>query len=179
MPALDLVDQDGKTVTERDFRGKLMLVFFGFTHCPDICPVTVKNLSSLMEILGDKAAQLAPIFITVDPARDTPAAMKEYLSNFDSRIVGLTGDMEQIKQVAAAYKVYYAKSARKDAKEPDAPEAQEHVHAAHGDDHADGDYQVDHSGYIYLMDKDGNYVTHFPFDANPMALMEALNPYLL
>lgn len=159
--AFTLTDQNGKEVKDTDFRGRLMLVFFGFTHCPDICPVTSKNFSEMMSKLEGKGDQVVPIFISVDPERDTPAVLKDYFSNFDSRIVALTGTAEQTKEAASAYKVYYSK------KEP------EGEHAHHG-----GGYMVDHSGYVYLMDRNGKYVKHFQYDASPEMLIEALKPYL-
>lgn len=166
--AFTLIDQNGKTVSDADFRGKIMLVFFGFTNCPDICPVTTKNLSDTMVLLGNKADQVAPIFISVDPKRDTPEVMKTYFSNFDSRIVGLTGSDEQVKQAAAAYKAYYAKSKR----------SEEDERGAHGAHSGAGDYQVDHSGYIYLMDREGNYVQHFSYNESPESLAAAVKPHL-
>jgi len=151
-----LTDQTGKILHDTDFRGRVMLVFFGFTNCPDICPVTVATLSKTMELLGDKANQVAPIFITVDPGRDTPAALKSYLANFDKRMVGLTGTDTEIKQVADAYKAYYAKA--------EAPGGK--------------DYGVNHSGYIYLMDKTGKFVTPLAYDTTPQNLATAVKPYL-
>lgn len=150
-----LIDQFGNTVNESEFRGRLMLVFFGFTHCPDICPVTVNTISKTMELLGDKADQVAPIFITVDPARDTPEVMKAYLEHFDKRFVGLTGTPEQIAKVEADYKAYAAKV-----------EPEEEAHEGHGAAHDHGageEYQMDHSGYIYLMDKNGKYSKIFSY----------------
>ena len=97
----NLTNQNGKAVSDADFRGKKSLVFFGFTHCPDICPVAMATITAAMSALGDKADHITPIFITVDPVRDTPQVMKKYLSNFDKRIVGLTGTEEQVKQVKA------------------------------------------------------------------------------
>jgi len=134
-----LLGANGQEVKDASFRGKYMLVFFGFTACPDICPTTLATLSSVLESLGEKAAQVVPVFISVDPARDTPAVIKEYLTHFDPRIVGLTGTSAQVEQVASAYKVYYAK-------------------AEDGDEQ---NYMINHSGYIYLMAKDGTYLRHF------------------
>jgi len=165
-----LTDQNGKPARDTDFRGRAMLVFFGFTHCPDICPVSVASLSKMMELLGDKADQVAPIFITVDPKRDTPDVMKAYLANFDKRIVGLTGTDEQIRQAAATYKAYYAKSAK--------PEQEEHgEHGAH-DEAGKSEYNVDHSGYIYLMGKDGKFIQVFPYNVAATDLVAALKPYV-
>ncbi len=164
-----LTDQNGATVQESEFRGRLMLVFFGFTHCPDICPVTVATISKTMALLGDKAEQVAPIFITVDPKRDTPEVMKEYLANFDKRFVGLSGTQEQITAVEAAYKAYAAKAAP--------PEEADHDHDAHDHDaHGDGDadYTMDHSAYIYLMDKNGTYSKIFPYTTPEQDLARAV-----
>jgi protein SCO1/2 len=155
-----LTDQHGKTVTDTQFRGKPMLVFFGFTHCPDICPLTVGNFSALLESMGKDGAALAAIFISVDPRRDTPEVLKSYFANFDSRIIALTGSYEQIDQAASAYKAYYDAS-------PDEKAMQ------HG-----GEYMVNHSGYIYLMDKNGEYVRHFNYDASPADLAKAVGEML-
>lgn len=162
--AFTLTDANGKKVSDAQFRGKYMLVFFGFTRCPDICPVTMASITGAMEMLGGKAADVAPVFITVDPKYDTPAQMKKYLSHFDKRIVGLTGTEEQIKSAAAAYKAYYAE------KEP------EHsAHGAHGDREGGGqEGGVDHSSFLYLMDKNGAYITHFPYDVAPDTLAKTL-----
>ena len=138
-----LTDQNGNQVSDSQFRGKYMLVFFGFTSCPSICPVGMATLTQVMEQLGDDASKVQPVFITVDPETDTPARMKEFLANFHPSIVGLTGTPEQIKAVESAYKVYAAKS--KDKNMP-------------------GGYNVDHSGFIYLMDKNGEYLRHCAYD---------------
>jgi cytochrome oxidase Cu insertion factor (SCO1/SenC/PrrC family) len=147
-----LVNQDGATVSNKDFHGRVMMVFFGFTHCPDVCPVGAATFAKVLELIGDKAPAVAPIFISVDPARDTPEVLKEYFSNIDSRIIGLTGSDEQIKQVASTYKAYFSKS--KIASETE--------------------YGVDHSGFIYIMDKDGVYVQHFPYDASAQNIADAV-----
>ncbi len=173
-----LTDQAGNTVSETDFRGRLMLVFFGFTHCPDICPVSVTTLSKVMEQLGSDADQVAPVFITVDPARDTPPVMAEYLANFDKRMVGLTGTPEQIAQVAETYKAYYA---LREAPVSDA-HAEHKEHREHGghDAHegreanAAKNYIVDHSGYIYLMDKNGKFMRLFPYNTEAGEITRAV-----
>ncbi|NJM33934.1 MAG: SCO family protein [Rhodomicrobium sp.] len=136
-----LADQSGKRVTDEQFRGKYMLVFFGYTYCPDICPAELQVMSAAMEKLGAKADRVAPIFITIDPERDDVATMSGYVSNFDKRFVGLTGTAEEIKAAASAYRVYYAKA---DGGAPDA-------------------YLMDHSTFVYLMDPKGEYVTHFGY----------------
>lgn len=155
-----LIDQHDKTVQDTDFRDKIMLVFFGFTHCPDVCPVTMTVLTRTMELLGDKANQVAPIFITVDPERDTPKAMADFLTHFDQRIIGLTGTVEQIKQVSDAYKVYYAKNNA-------------------GDGGAEpAEYNVDHSSYIYMMGKDGQFIKVFPHNVAEQEFARAIEAVL-
>jgi cytochrome oxidase Cu insertion factor (SCO1/SenC/PrrC family) len=104
-----LVDHTGKAVTDEDFAGKWQLVFFGFTYCPDVCPTTLNDVSVVLEELGDDAEQVQPLFISVDPERDTPKVMADYVANFDPRIVGLTGSPEQVEAAAQAFRVYYAK----------------------------------------------------------------------
>lgn len=139
-----LTDQNGKVVKDTDFRGKLMLVFFGFTHCPDICPTTMSAMTAMMNALGDQSAGVVPMLITVDPERDTPARMKEFLADFHPAIIGLTGSKEEVQAVAQAYKVYH---------ERPSAEAQE-----------SGNYMVNHTGFVYLMGRDGQYVSHFSQD---------------
>lgn len=163
-----LTNQDGALVTNRDFQGRVMLVFFGFTHCPDICPVTSATFARLLEILGDKTSQVAPIFISVDPARDTPEVLKNYFANIDPRIIGLTGTPEQTAQAAQAYKAYFSTAT--------APAHDEHDSQGHG--HDTTDYMVDHSGFIYVMDKNGAYAKHFPFDASAETIAAAVTPLL-
>lgn len=149
-----LTDQNGKQVSDSQFRGKYMLVFFGFTSCPSICPVGMATITQAMEKLGDNANKVQPIFITVDPETDTPARMKEFLANFYPSVIGLTGTPEQIKAVESAYKVYAAKSVNKD---------------------MPGGYNVDHSGFIYMMDKNGEYLQHCSYDEKPEKLASDIN----
>ncbi len=136
-----LVDTDGKRVTDRDFRGKLMLVFFGYTHCPDICPTEMQNMADVMDKLGAAANEVAPIFISVDPARDTQKTLSAYVKNFSPRIIALTGSEDEVASAAKAYRVYFRK-------------------AEGGSDN----YTVDHSVFVYLMDRQGEYLTHFMFN---------------
>ncbi|MEQ1704688.1 MAG: SCO family protein [Rickettsiales bacterium] len=150
-----LINQDNKQVNDTDFRGKIMLVFFGFTSCPDICPVTSAIFAKALELLGDKADVVAPVFISVDPETDTPEVLKEYLGNFDKRIIGLTGTKEQVTKATSAYKAYFAKTKN-----------------------SEGDETVDHSGFIYIMDKNGKYVKHFPYDANAQDIASAVSDLL-
>lgn len=150
--AFSLVDGAGKRVTDRDFRGRLMLVFFGYAHCPDVCPTELQNLADVLDKLGPDAGKIAPIFITVDPKRDTPAALSSYVSNFSPSIVGLTGDRNEIEDAAKAYRVYFRKV---------------------GAETADS-YTVDHSAFIYLMDREGRYLTHFSFNTEPKIIVDAI-----
>ena len=152
-----LVDQYGKTVTDQDFRGRYMLVFFGFTHCPDICPAELQVMSASLDELGPKAEQVVPIFITLDPERDTPAAMGAFVKNFGSRFVGLTGSPEAIAAAADAYRVAYAQ-VQEDTSKPD--------------------YSIDHSGLVYLMGKDGEYITQFTYGTPAAKMTETLRRYL-
>ena len=135
-----LTDNTGKHVTDQDYRGRYMLVFFGFTSCPDICPAGLQLMSGALEKLGPKAQRITPIFISVDPQRDTPEKLAAYVKNFDPRLVGLTGTPDEIAAVAKAYKVYYAKVPSKE--RPD-------------------DYTMDHTSIIYVMDPKGEFITHF------------------
>ena len=138
--AFTLTDNTGKRVTDQDFSGKYTLVFFGFTSCPDICPAGLQLMAGALEKLGTKAQRITPIFISVDPQRDTPEKLAAYVKNFDPRLGGLTGTPEEIAAVAKAYKVYYAKVPSKE--RPD-------------------DYTMDHTSIIYVMDPKGEFVTHF------------------
>ena len=152
-----LVDQTGKTVTDQDFRGRYMLVFFGFTHCPDICPAELQVMSAALDALGPKADSVVPIFITLDPERDTQAAMAAYVKNFGPRFVGLTGSSEQIAAAAKAYRVAYSKFQQ---------------------DKTSSDYIIDHSALVYLMGKDGEYITHFGFGTSASQMTDTLRRYL-
>jgi protein SCO1/2 len=149
----ELVDGKGKKVTEKDFAGKYMLVYFGFTHCPDICPTSLLLMTNAIDQLGAKGKEIVPVFITLDPERDTPEVVGNYVKHFSPRLIGLTGTPAQIKQAAEAYKVYYSKIEMKD--------------SALG-------YMIDHSGYMYLMGPDGRYVAHFPHQISEAALNDAL-----
>jgi protein SCO1 len=132
-----LADGAGMQVTDRDFRGKYMLVYFGYTFCPDVCPTTLNEVADALDHLGAKADRLQPIFITVDPKRDTPAVMKQYVAAFTPRLIGLTGSDEQIAKVAQEYRVYYAE---------------------HRTGPGPNDYTMDHSSVLYLMGPDGKFI---------------------
>lgn len=133
----DLLATDGRSVTDKTFRGKWLLMFFGYTFCPDVCPTALSNISTALEKLGPDAAKLQAAFVTVDPARDTQATLTTYLRSFDHRILGLTGSEDQIGKVVKEFRIYV--SAEKPAKDGD-------------------NYLVAHSAYIYLMDPDGRFV---------------------
>jgi protein SCO1/2 len=136
-----LTDQTGKLRSERDFRGQLMLVYFGFTTCPDICPTDLQAIGLAMEQLGTEAGEVQPLFITLDPERDTREHLADYVAMFHPRLLGLTGSAEAVESAADAYRVYYKRV---------------------DFDHSDGYYTVDHSAFIYLMDRDGKYLGFFP-----------------
>jgi cytochrome oxidase Cu insertion factor (SCO1/SenC/PrrC family) len=144
-----LQDKAGHPVTDQAFRGKYMLVYFGYTTCPDVCPTTLADVEQALDSLGAKAAAIQPVFITVDPARDTPSVVGDYAANFGSRWVGLTGSAEQIATVAHEYRVYYAKH-----KTGDGP----------------WDYTMDHSSILYLVGPDGRFVAPVAADSAPAAM---------
>jgi protein SCO1/2 len=150
-----LIDQSGRTVTDADLRGHPFLVFFGFTHCPDICPTTLFEVSEVLGKLGPDAERVTALFITIDPERDTPAAMKDYLSSFNPRLVGLTGDAAAIAGVAKAYRVYVKKVPLDN-----------------------GDYTMDHTALVYLMDKQGRFVAPFNLKRTPEDAAADLRRYL-
>ncbi|HEY2136025.1 MAG TPA: SCO family protein [Xanthobacteraceae bacterium] len=150
-----LEDQDGKTVTDQDLKGRPFLVFFGFTHCPDVCPTTLFDVSEVMRSLGPDADRTAALFVTVDPERDTAAALKDYLGSFDPHVRGLTGDTAALAAVAKAYRVYYKKV------------------PLEGDD-----YTMDHTAIVYLMDKDGRFVSPFSLKRKPEIAAAELRKYL-
>jgi len=150
-----LIDQNGKPISEEDFKGHPFLVFFGYTHCPDICPTTLFELSEVLHAMGKDADRLNALFITVDPERDTAAAMKDYLSSFDPHLRGATGGREAIDAVEKAYRVYAKKVPT-----------------------GNGDYSMDHSALVYLMDKQGRFVAPFKLDRKPEAAAADLKRYL-
>jgi protein SCO1/2 len=152
----ELVDQDNRVVTERDFAGRLRLVYFGYTFCPDVCPMSLKTMSVALEQLGDDAKEVAFLFVTLDPERDTVAQMKAYVGLFEPGPVGLTGTAEQVAAAARAWRVYYR------------------LH----DDGKDEDYLVDHSSFVYLMDREGRYLAHFGHAATPEQLVEEIRDAL-
>jgi protein SCO1/2 len=150
-----LVDGAGKVVTDQDLKGKPFLVFFGFTHCPEVCPTALFEVSEIFRKLGPEADKAAALFITVDPERDTPAVMKDYLANFDPHLRGLTGSREQIDPVLKSYRVY-SKKVPLDG----------------------GDYTMDHTALVYLMDKEGKFVAPFNIKRSAEAAAADLRKYL-
>ena len=154
-----LVDQNGKTVTDRDFRGRYMLIFFGFTHCPDICPAELQVMAGALDALGPKANEIVPIFVTLDPERDTSEAVGAYVKNFGKNFVGLTGSQAEIADAAKAYRVTFSKFEYKD---------------------KDGSYgySIDHSALVYFMGKDGEYITHFAYGTPVTKMTETMGRYL-
>jgi protein SCO1 len=147
----------GKPVADEDFEGQWQLVFFGFTSCPDVCPTTLIEVSAILEELGDDAQQVRPLFISVDPERDTPEVMAAYVAHFDPRIVGLTGSPEQIKQAGRAFRAYYAKVEQEN--QPDG-------------------YTMDHAAFLYLMDPEGAYAAHFSPSDEPVTVAQEIRAYL-
>jgi protein SCO1/2 len=150
-----LIDSSGKTVTEADLKGKPFLVFFGFTHCPDVCPTTLFEVSEVLRTLGPKADGVRALFVTVDPERDTPQVMKDYLTSFDPHLIGLSGSQEAVDKMTKAYRVYSRKVPTKD-----------------------GDYTMDHTALVYLMDKQGQFVAPFNLKRKPEEAAADLSRYL-
>jgi len=144
---------DGTTVTDRTYRGKWLLVYFGYTFCPSSCPTTLLAVTAALEELGQDAAQVQPLFITVDPQRDTPKVMRQYIESFDTRIVGLTGTPQQIATAAQEYGAYYVR---------------------HSTGPGPDDYVMDHSTYLYLMDPLGKFVRAFDPDTSDDRIADAL-----
>jgi protein SCO1 len=150
-----LVDQNGAPFSDQDLKGKPFLVFFGFTHCPDVCPTSLFEISEIMRKLGSDADRTGAVFITVDPERDTPASMKDYLASFDPHIRGLSGDPAALAAVAKAYRVYYKKVPLDG-----------------------GDYTMDHTAIVYLMDKDGRFISPFNMKRTADVAAADLRKYL-
>ena len=151
----NLVDQNSKPITDKDMNGHPFLVFFGFTHCPDVCPTTLFDVSEILRALGPGAKDVRALFITVDPERDTPKVLKDYLSSFDPRVIGVTGDEASIAAVIKAYRVY-AKKVPLDG----------------------GGYTMDHTAIVYLMSKDGRFVAPFNMKRRPEEAAAELKRYL-
>ena len=140
-----LVDQTGRAVTERDFAGQWLLLYFGYTYCPDVCPTELGTIAAAIDALGPLGEKVLPVMVTVDPQRDTPAQLADYVSRFHPRMLGLTGTPEQVAEAARRYRVYYAKVNRPDA----------------------GAYLMDHSSFVYLVGPDGRVRSLFRPEAGP------------
>ncbi|MEX2616037.1 MAG: SCO family protein [Alphaproteobacteria bacterium] len=151
-----LVDQTGKTVSDTTWRGKLMLIYFGYGFCPDVCPTELQIMSGALDALGNDAARVQPIFITVDPERDTVDFMADYVSHFHPDMVGLTGTEAAVNEAAKAFRVYHRKAV---------------------DDSAT-DYLVDHSSFVYLMGPDGDFLTMFNAGTDPRTMAQTIQSYL-
>jgi protein SCO1/2 len=150
-----LTDQAGKAFTDKDLKGKPTLIFFGYTHCPDVCPTSLFEMSEVLRAMGKDADKVNAVFISVDPERDTPATMKDYLSSFDPHLEGLSGDPAETAKVITSYRVYAKKVPTKD-----------------------GDYTMDHTALIYLMDRDGRFVSPFNLKRSPEEAATELKRYL-
>src|SRR5206468_5688431 len=150
-----LTDQAGDVVTDQNLKGRPTLIFFGFTHCPDVCPTSLFEISEVLRAMGTDAGKVNAWFVSVDPERDTAAAMKDYLSSFDPHLKGLTGNPEAVAKVLSAYRVYSKKVPLKD-----------------------GDYTMDHTALIYLMDRDGHFVAPFNLKRTPEEAASDLKRYL-
>ena len=151
-----LVNHLGETVTDADFRGRFLLLFFGYTYCPDVCPTTLTAIGDALDLLGPDGDKVTPVFITVDPVRDTPEYLAEYLAYFHPRMVGLSGTPDQVAAVAESYRVYYAKGGKA----------------------GNEDYIMDHTAVIYLMDPAGNYLAHFANETTPEDMAAGISRHL-
>ena len=151
-----LTDHTGKRVTEKDFLGRHMLIFFGYTYCPDVCPGELQVVAAALDALGDKGKQIQPVFITIDPERDTVQQLADYVPHFHKRLIGLTGTADEIAKAAKAYRVYFAKVEDKNASE----------------------YLMDHSSILYLMGPKGEFLGHFGYGTQPQELADKLAQYL-
>jgi protein SCO1/2 len=150
-----MTDQTGQTVTEKSLQGRPTLIFFGFTHCPDICPTSLFEIYEVLRAMGEDADRVNAYFVSVDPERDNTAAMKDYLSSFDSHLKGLTGDPDAVAKMLSAFRVYARKVPLKD-----------------------GDYTMDHTALVYLMDRDGKFVAPFNLKRTPAEAAADLKRYL-
>jgi len=149
-----LTDQNGKAVTDKDYKGKWRLVFFGFTYCPEVCPVTTAKISEVMKYLGNDAALIQPLFISVDSERDTPERLREYLKDYDARIIGLTGTEDQIKEAAKNFGAFYQRT--------ETPGSSEGV-------------SYDHSSYTYLISPKGEIVSFYRYKETAGAVTAAVD----
>ncbi len=151
-----LTEHTGRRVTEADFKGRFTLVYFGYTFCPDVCPAELQVISAALDELGKEAEKVTPVFITIDPQRDTVEQMKEYVGNFHKSLVGLTGSLEEVRAVAKAYRIYYARSK----------------------DDSSTDYLMDHSSIVYLMSPEGEYLAHFAYGTGVEKMAKGIAKHL-
>jgi len=152
----NLVDQHGRQVTEADFHGRYMLIYFGYTYCPDVCPTELQAMSQAIDRLGEAGEKVTPVFITVDPERDTVEQLAGYAEHFHPRLVALTGSQEQVTAAAKAYRVYFRKV----------------------EDESTTEYLMDHSSIIYFMGPEGRFLTHFSYGTPPEEMAEKMRNYL-
>ncbi|HOY70388.1 MAG TPA: SCO family protein [Methylotenera sp.] len=145
---LALTDHTGKPRTMSDFKGKVVMLFFGYTHCPDVCPTTLSDLKQTMKLLGDKANEVQVLFITVDPERDTQEVLAQFVPYFDARFIGLRGNAQETKDTLDNFKVYQAKV----------------------DEKADGSYVIDHSAGMYVYDKNGKIRLYMQYGQKPQEI---------
>lgn len=155
----ELIDQTGRTRRDTDFRGRFLLITFGYSHCPGICPTSLQSMAAALDDLGPQAKNLSAVFVSVDPARDRPEALANYVAGFHPKLIGLTGSEARIAAVAKAYKLHRRKVVPADSGNAD-------------------DYLVDHGPLIYLMGPDGKFVTLFPFSTAPERMAQVIRKYL-
>ena len=142
---LKLTDHNGKLRTMSDFKGKVVMLFFGYTHCPDVCPTTMSDLKKTMQLLGDKANEVQVLFVTLDPARDTPEVLAQFVPSFDKRFIGLRGSLQETAETMANFKIFYAKV----------------------EGTTKGDYTIDHSSGMYAFDKEGKIRLYIAYATKP------------
>ena len=147
-----LIDQDGRPRTDADFRGRLVILTFGYTACPDVCPTDLMEISRALTLLGKAGEEIQPVFVTLDPARDTPALLAEFVPSFHPRLIGLTGSEAAIRQAADAYKVFYRRE--------------------------DGQDTIEHSAFVHLMDRSGAYLGFFPPGTSAERMLTIIRPHL-
>jgi protein SCO1/2 len=155
--SFSLIDHHGQHRTDTDFRGKLLVITFGFTFCSDVCPIDLQSIATALDRLGPAGERVQPLFITVDPEKDTPAQLKSYVGLFHPKLIGLTGDATTIKRVARAYKVYYGKAT---------PEKRDST-------------EIDHTGFVFLVGTDGEYLGFLPPGTPPDRMVEAIRPHVV
>ncbi len=156
--SFSLIDHTGRAVTEKDFAGRLLLVYFGYTYCPDLCPTALTGMAQAIDLLGKDGSSVVPLFVTLDPARDTPEQLAMYVGHFHPRLIGLTGPAEQVAAAALAYQI--------------------HVARLPGKDRDDEDYLLDHTAIIYLMGRDGRFRAHFTLETPAAAIAARIREHL-